>query len=135
MANEQIKESVLERVSAGTSRSRVGRSLHRAGTRVVHVRYCSTDSARSTHYKFNINPTTLIAHYELWICGSANSYFLIPMHVLKHVYEHPAAYPDRYHAGYRVVSVDLDNSLMLWGRGGRRTDLAPYKAVCIPETA
>jgi len=57
-------------VSAGRAKVRIGKCL-------VHVRYCSPNAKALKRYKFNINPNTLSADYELWICGSAAIYYLL----------------------------------------------------------
>ena len=89
----------------------------------VHVRYCAEGSG---NYKFNINPNTLHADYELWICGEANHWYLIPVNVMKAMYDHPEAYPDRMHPEIRVVSVNMRDHSALYGSPSIKYDIRPY---------
>jgi len=100
---QQIKQAVFDRISPGESATRIGDEIYRIHGFKIHARYCAPGSG---HYKFNINPNTLRADFELWICGSANHWYLIPMNEIRQMYKHPAAYPDKHHADIRVVTVD-----------------------------
>lgn len=73
------------------------------------------------YYKFNINPNTLSADYELWICGSAGVWYLVPIDLIGRIYSDPAAYPDHRHPEIRVVSLNTKRSLF-------RSWLGPFLA-------
>ena len=98
----------------------LGGVSYRLGNAVVHVRYCSSG------YKFNINPNSLRANYELWICGGAKHYYLLPTDVLREMYQHPGAYPDKHHPEIRVVSVDAFNHRASYAAPSVTLDLNPY---------
>ena len=102
----QIKEAVLHEIAPGVSCHVCGRrrgATYLFGSIRVHARFCAQGIG---HYKFNINPSTLNADYELWICGKTDHWYLIPVHVIQEMYDHPDAYPDRRHPEIRVVTVD-----------------------------
>ncbi|MGB3086560.1 MAG: hypothetical protein WBC53_02330 [Phycisphaerae bacterium] len=100
---QQIKDCVLKSIAPSEKRVKCGRALYRVGGVVVHVRYRAPGSR---HYGFNINPNTLRAEYALWICGSPGHWYLIPIEVVRRMYEHPRAYPDKHHTEIRVVTVE-----------------------------
>jgi len=77
-------------------------------------------------YKFNINPNTLSADYELWVCGSADIYYLMPISVMREIYENPNTYTDNTHPEIRVVSVDAYSHFATFASGGTGTSLKPY---------
>jgi hypothetical protein len=122
--SEQIKRQVLQHIASGSPVSSAGRAKYRIQNSVVHVRFCST-SARAS-YKFNINPNTLSANYELWICGSADIYYLMPIDFLRSIYENPSAYVDHHHPEIRVVSVDTEKHSVTFATGGQSQNLECY---------
>lgn len=91
----------------------------------IHVRFCSGQP------KFNINPNTLRSAYELWICGSENHWYLIPIAVVRQMYEHPKAYPDRTHPGIRVVNVDPSIHRATFAAPCISRDLQPFYRGCL----
>ena len=125
-ANE-IKEAVLDKVANGqiwtTAR---GRSNYSISGKIIHLRFCSSNKLRSSHYKFNINPNTLMADYEVWVCGSINSYYLMPINLMTQIYSDPQSYVDSLHPEIRVVSVSIETHMVNYGRGGKKLDIAPY---------
>ena len=61
-ARDQIKLEALGSVDPKSRPIPVGRESYRLGNAVIHVRYCSPGKG---NYKFNINPNSLRANYEL----------------------------------------------------------------------
>ena len=57
--SDSVKQVVLDRIAAGKSWWKSGRSTYEIKGTKVHVRYCSPPT-----YKFNINPNTLRADWE-----------------------------------------------------------------------
>ena len=124
--SEETKRIVLNRISAGEDWVPSGRAKYRKGLHVIHVRFCSPDRFASPHYKFNINPNTLSADYEVWICGDANTYYLIPIQLMRRIYYDPQSYVDSRHPEIRVVSVNASTNTVTYATGGRTTDITPY---------
>jgi hypothetical protein len=125
-SNDHIKHTVLDQIARGKPWRLSGRSKYRIAERSVHVRYCSSSKTNGSLYKFNINPNTLTADYELWICGAANSYYLLPIETIEQMYKDPEAYVDRHHEEIRVVSVNTENESATYARDGKSLDLKPY---------
>jgi hypothetical protein len=88
MSNTE-KSAALIAIANGVKPLNAGKSKYRIGQRLVHVRFCSADAAGSTKFKFNINPNTLSADFELWLCGSAKTYYLMPVALMHSIYENP----------------------------------------------
>lgn len=59
----------------------------------VHVRYAN--DRRHPRYWFSITDHTLEADWELWICGSADRWYLLPTDEVARMYRHPDAYRDQ----------------------------------------
>lgn len=117
-----IKLKVLASIAPGVIPHECGRDTYRLGTTTVHSRYCNgTDK-----FRFNINPNSLRAQYELWICGVATCWYLIPAAVLRDMHEHPNAYPDARHPEITVVSLDARTHYATYARGGLTLDLRPW---------
>ncbi len=95
--NDHLKHTVLDRIASGKRWKPNGRSKFMVNEKIVHVRYCRSQRTGSPLYKFNINPNTLSGNYELWICGNADSSYLIPTEIMEKMYQDPEAYIDRHH--------------------------------------
>ena len=124
--NEETKRIVLDCISPGEDWVRIGRAKYRKGLHIIHIRYCSADRFGSSHYKFNINPNTLRAEFELWICGGSSCFYLMPMSFIKQLYDHPQAYEDYHHPDIKVVSVDIQTNEVMYARGGEKASLMKY---------
>lgn len=129
--SEDVKKKVLQQVAAGKTFNYLGKSKYRIDQTIVHVRFCSTDIRDSSKYKFNINPNTLSADYELWICGQSDSYYFIPISIMNDIYYHPDAYVDNRHPEIRVVSLDIESHKVTYARGGVSLNLRPYWGVLL----
>jgi hypothetical protein len=129
---EREKHSAIRHLSSGKSVADVGRAKYRIGGAVIHVRFCSQDRRASAKYKFNINPNTLTADYELWICGSSRVYYLIPIGHIKAIYDDPTGYPDRHHEKtIKVVSVDTGVDRVTFGAGGKNRSLTSFRSASL----
>lgn len=126
LAADDAKQSAVRRIAANQPVVPLGRAKFRVGTSTVHVRFCSENRTSPTKYKFNINPNTLSADYELWICGEESRYYFAPTAVMTQMYNHPDSYPDRLHPEITVVSVDTVDHRVTYARGGRSLDFSPY---------
>lgn len=119
-ANEPIKESVLRRIAGDKPYSHVSGVTWRVGDSKVHVRYATGSGGR---YRFNLNPSTMRADFEVWICRKPERYYLIPHSLIGEMHQHPRAYEDRQHPGLTVVSVDVNKHQAQYARGEAKRDL------------
>lgn len=126
LQGEETKQIVLDCISVGGGWVSCGRAKYREGVHVLHVRFCSADRFGSPRYKFNINPNTLSADYEVWICGDANTYYLVPTQLMRRIYCDPGTYVDSRHPEIRIVSVNTGMNTVTYAAGGRTMDLTPY---------
>ena len=123
---EAVKEKVLKTICGDRPFRFSRRAIYQVGQIAIHVRYCSTDSKRPVFYKFNINPNTLTADYELWICGAAERYYLLPKSEVSYMYTHPKAYVDHHHPKIRVVSLDTSCHVVSFAREATTLDVRSY---------
>ena len=123
---EEIKRQVYSKIAGKENWFPSGRAKIRIGQYVIHVRFCSTNRPAPSKYKFNINPNTLTADYELWICGSSELFYLVPINIIKDIYSDPETYQDYHHEGIKVVSIDTDSDYVTYGKGGKALSLKPY---------
>jgi len=120
------KNAALAKVANGVTVVSVGNAKARIGNAVVHVRYCSRNLSAPGKFKFNINPNTLSADYELWVCGSAVLYYLMPISFMRGIYDNPNTYIDRMHPEIRVVSIDANAHTVIYAAGGVSSSLRAY---------
>lgn len=124
----KIKLAVLKKIGNGAKPTGVsGPSNYMLAGRKVHARFCSTNDQSPHLFKFNINPNTLQADYELWICGQEELYYLIPSSLMRRIYDDPDTYPDKRHPDIRVVSLDVSSNKIMYKTGGGKMDIAKYR--------
>ena len=124
--NEQEKSRVLTAITQGELYTSAEGGKYRFKNKVLHIRFCAIDDRGSTRFKFNINPNTLSADYEIWVCGDAGHYYLIPIEFIREIYEHPHAYQDNAHPGIKVITADRVKHQVLYAAGGEKKDISSY---------
>jgi hypothetical protein len=128
---EAITAEVLSAVAGSQGWSPSGRLKARVGKTNVHVRLRSADRESPGKYRFSISPNALSADYELWICGDARTYYLIPIEVIKEMYSDPNAYQDTHHEEIKVVSVDAQSDKATYAAGAVSMSLKPFASARI----
>jgi hypothetical protein len=131
MAGEATKARILQQVAGSRSYASQGQARYLVDGTVVHVRYKSNPS-HGASYPYNINPNTLRADYELWICGDDDGWYLIPMDAIREIYEDPHAYVDKHHPEIRVVTVNAASHEVAYGAGARSVSFRVYRNAHLP---
>ena len=129
---DRVKKVVLGCIAAGRSRQDTGHAKCLIGGKSLHIRYRAKSEDTPDLYIFNINPNTLTSDYELWICGSEDRYYLIPIGAIRSMYGHPAAYPDRRHPSIRIVTVDVVFHRVMFAAGAVGNDIERYFCTTLP---
>lgn len=124
---DRIKRDVLTNVCGGVIPIRSGRAKYCFSGHTIHVRFCGFDPERPKLYKFGINPNSLTADYELWICGGASRFYLIPSSVVRKMYHDPSAYRDYHHIEIRAVSVDTEIHSAQYATNAKSIDIQEYR--------
>jgi hypothetical protein len=112
----EVKRLVLSRISGGKECRNIGGAKYRIGSQVVHVRFCANPVDTHHAFSFGINPNTLTADWELWICGDKDTYYLLPASLVQAIYKNPNTYIDHTHPEIRVATVDLRKHVLRFGR-------------------
>lgn len=68
-----------------------------------------------------------MADYEVWICGNASCYYLVPQSVIRQIYDDPNSYIDNHHPKMRVVSIDIRSNSVVYAIGNKSIHLAKYR--------
>ena len=131
-ANETMREGALLEVGGGSAWMKKHGTHYLVDGAMIHVRCISETTITGTRCPFNINPSTLEADFELWVCGSPNDYYLIPYPIIRSMYDDPAAYPDKAHKNIYIVNVDLVSDLVFYGCN-RMVDATPFRNVTLRE--
>jgi hypothetical protein len=127
--NNTVKEKVLTEVANGLHWRKVkgrGVSKWEIGKYLVHVRFRSDPKADGVTYAYNINPNTLDSDFELWICGNAETFYLISIDVIQQIYDDPDVYVDKAHPKIRVIDIHTVTHRALYGRGGKDDDFSSF---------
>jgi hypothetical protein len=81
---------------------------------------------------FDINPAALKADYNLWVCGTADNYYLIPYRIIRSIYDDPAAFHHKKYPDIVVVNVGLVSNLITYGRD-KTIDARPFRNITLRE--
>lgn len=126
--SKRIKLSVLRKVGNGLNPSETsGLSNYRVAEKTIHARFCSVNYRSPKMFKFNINPNTVRADYELWICGDGRLFYLLPTAIMQAIYDDPKGYQDYRHKKIRVVSVDSSKDEITYKAGGGKMYIKRYR--------
>jgi hypothetical protein len=126
---ELIKKQVLDTIANGKNwqvAKGQGPAKWKIGNKIVHVRYRSGPKADGITYSYNINQNTLKSEYEIWICGDATSYYLIPINEIQDIYNDPGAYIDKWHPDLRVADINTQTHRASYSRRGITKDFSSY---------
>lgn len=121
------KQIIFHKLAEGQTITDLGRNKVMIGDIRIHYRFKSFPKQNLDKFPFNINPNSLDTQFELFICGSEHLYYLIPVDVLRMMYSHPNAYPDRHHPNIRIITIDTSKNKVTYAKPSISLDLAPYK--------
>ncbi len=88
--------------------------------------------AGTQRYPFDINPNTLTADFEVWICGYQDRYYLVPSQLVQAIYNDPDSYVPRRRRDTRVVTINWWTHTVQYAKGGQSRDLSPYYQGLLP---
>lgn len=120
---DDMKITVLNNICSSKPWINYGRSKYKIENYIIHVR--ATSPNQKQIYRFNINPNTLNSDYEVLICGSSRIFYLLPISMLKKIYNDPNTYPDRHHEEIRIVGLDVFNNILQFAHN-KKVDITHY---------
>jgi hypothetical protein len=123
----EIKLKVLSKLGAGTPKKVRGPGMYEVDGQVIHARFCGVIKGRPDRYGFNINPTSLKAPWELWVCGDSAIWYLLPHAEVRRIYDDPDAYVASAMPKHRVVSLETRGNMLAVARGGKKLDISGYR--------
>lgn len=129
MDSEYYKDIVLKNIAGVEGFTIKGKVIYLVGDRLLHVRYVSPRA--NMRFPFNISRTTLKADYELWICGDEKTYYLIPIEIIRKMYDDPNAYRDKMHPNLIVVTCSTSDDRVTYAKGGKFITLDQYRNIKI----
>lgn len=129
---EAEKHRVLSKLANGMTISNAEKSKYRIGKYIVHIRFRREGNPLKQRYIFNINPNTLSAEYEIWICGSSAKYYLIPILFIQQIYNNHFGYSDGHNPGLKIVTVYAGIHEVQYAAGGTRKSLREYYLCALP---
>ena len=124
MTPEQI---IFQKLANGKSTYDFGKHKVNVAGKTIHWRKKSFPRKNPSKFPFNINPNSLSADYELFICGDEKNYFLLPKELVKMMNSHPNAYPDRRNPGYTIITIDIRYSEAVYASPSIALNLMSYK--------
>ena len=126
------RSAVLKKISDHEVKRAVAKGTQRIGPHSVHSRFVSWSSSRPGRYPFNINPDSLSADFEVWVCGDEDLWYTLPQKVIKEIYDDPDARVATDRPGHRIVTVDADDNTLDYNSRGERLNLSRYRNARLP---
>jgi hypothetical protein len=123
-STESCRQSVLSKLAGSKSTKKVGRVTHEIEGKRYHIKVKSGSLGK---YPFNINPTVLAADYEVYVCGTDQLYYVLPMGEIEKMHADGNAMPDNAYSGYTILDVYPANNRIIYGIGGKELDIAKYR--------
>ena len=97
-----FRESVLRKIAGYKAFKKVGRVSYEIDGNTYHIK---VKTGQLKKYPFNINKAVLSADYEVYVCGTDELYYVIPVELIRKMHLDPSAMPDYTHPGLTVVDV------------------------------
>jgi hypothetical protein len=129
------KETVLTKIANGQPISWQPKSKAKIGEKVFHYRLKNFAANGSDKFPFNINPNTLTADFEVWICGSENTFFTVPIEIIKEIYNDPDTYTNsnENQGNIKTLTVDSYHNIVKYGRNGKQISLKNFRNKTITD--
>lgn len=118
------RQNVLSAISSGLTATKIGKVTYEIQGQRYHIKMVTGNKDK---YPFNINKTVLASDYEVYICGSSDVYYVIPIDVIRMMHEDPSAMPDNTHPGYTIIDVHPDKNSINYGTHGKSVNIKPYR--------
>ena len=123
-AYDRYRKAVLEKIAPHGGYTKNGRVTYKIDGKHYHIR---VDGGQLPKYRFNINPTVLAADYEVYVCGTDDLYYLIPVELIRKMNSDPTAWPDHRNPGYTDIDVYPGDDIIKYGRSGKTLKIGQYR--------
>lgn len=124
---QAIVESLVRKVADGSPVVEIGRSKYRVGDgATIHVRLHRPIASSSRNFWFDLNPSSLSVDYDIWICGNASMFYVVPQDVIARLYDDPEHYRNKRHPQIHPVHVYVETHEVRFARLGKREQIAKF---------
>src|SRR5713226_2390949 len=113
---DTYRESALRRIAGGRATRKTGQVTYEIEGKRFHIKV-KTGNLRK--YPFNINDAVLAADYEVYVCGTQDLYYMVPVELIRKMHTDPSAMPDYTHPGLTVVDIYPAENQIIYGTGGK----------------
>jgi hypothetical protein len=121
---DQHREKVLAKIATGNNPRKIGGVSYDIAGKTFHIKVVT---GKKKKYPFNINDTVLKADYEVYVCGTSDLFFVVPISIVKMMHEDPNSMPDYTYPGYTVVDVHPMENKIIYGTKGKAIDIGMYR--------
>jgi len=122
------RESVLLKIAGGKAFRKSGTVSYIIDGYTYHIK---VKTGQLKRYPFNINKSVLSADYEVYVCGTDELYYVIPVELIRKMHSDPSAMPDYTYPGYTVVDVCPDEEKIIYGTGGKSLNVGAFRNVTL----
>lgn len=106
MLDELEKRKALKTIAADKRIVRLPRANVGIGDKTVHVQFRPEPKTAPDIWSFNVNKNILLADFDVWVCGTGESYYLVPKNVVREIYNVADGWTDSTYPDIKVVQID-----------------------------
>lgn len=114
----------MRKIAGGRASKKVSKVTYEVEGKLFHIK---VRTGQLRKYPFNINDAVLAADYEVYVCGTDDLYYMVPVELIKRMHSDPSAMPDHTHPGLTVVDIHPDDERVVYGTGGKSLSISKYK--------
>lgn len=118
------RKKVLDKIADDDEYRQIGRVSYDIAGKIFHIKVVT---GKKKNYPFNINKTVLKADYEVYVCGTSELFFVIPISIVKKMHEDPNAMPDYRNKDYTVVVVKPLENKITYATKGKAINIGIYR--------
>ena len=121
--SDQIKEQVVEVIARGDEFRQIGATTWLAREKKLHVLYSTGSSVNTKIYSFRVSPNALGADYVVFICGSAQIYYILSTSTIEKMFYHTDAIREFTYPEMRTIKIRPEDSLIVYTTDGKALNI------------
>jgi hypothetical protein len=125
---DKYRESALQKIASGRVYLKIEKVTYEIEGKRFHIK---VKTGNLKKYPFNINDTVLAADYEVYVCGTQDLYYVVPVELIKQMHTEPSAMPDNTHPGLTIIDIYPAEDIIIYGTGGKSLSIVKFRNITL----
>lgn len=125
MIEELEKRNALRKIAGDRPIARMPRATVMIGRQTVHAQFSAAPKTAPDTWSFHVNKNILLADFDVWVCGTGESYYLVPKDASREIYNAADGWSDSAHPDVKLVEIDRQSHICVY-RAGQGIDFSAY---------